>query len=63
VLRAAAQHPADPVERVIAAAAMPKGLLLHAAANVVHGGEPEPGDWNASSTRTAPGSDDVSAVA
>ena len=44
VLGAAAQHPADPVERIVAAAAMPVGVLLDAAAYVVDGGEPQPYD-------------------
>jgi hypothetical protein len=45
VLSTAAQHPADPVQRVVLAAPpMPAGLLLHPAAHVVDAGEPEPHD-------------------
>jgi hypothetical protein len=44
VLGAAARHPADPVQRVVAAAPKPAGLLLHPAAHVVDGGKPEPHD-------------------
>ena len=43
VLGAAAQHPAS-VERIVAAAAMPVGVLLDAAAYIVDGGEPQPHD-------------------
>jgi len=38
VLRAAQQHPANPVERVVAAAAVAQGLVLHPAAHGVHSG-------------------------
>jgi hypothetical protein len=43
VLGAAAQQPADPVERVVLAAAVPEGLLLDPA-DLIHPGESEPGD-------------------
>jgi hypothetical protein len=43
VVGAAAQHPADPVQRLVLAAAVPGGLALHPAADVVHGGEAEGG--------------------
>ncbi len=42
--RGAAQHPPDPVQRVMLAAPVPRRLLLHPAPHVVHGRETEPGD-------------------
>ena len=44
VLVAAAQYPADRVQRVVLAAAVTQVVLLHPAAHVIDGGEPEPGD-------------------
>ena len=41
VIVAAAQQPADPVELVVFAAAVPAQFLLDAPAGVVDGGEPE----------------------
>ena len=41
VVGGAAQQPADPVERVLAAAAVPEVLALDAAAHIVDGGESE----------------------
>jgi hypothetical protein len=41
---ASAQQPADAVERVVAAAAVPGVLALDAPAYLVHGGEGEPHD-------------------
>ena len=41
VVVAAAQHPADAVERVPGAAAVPEGVLLDPAADLVHGVEAE----------------------
>ena len=55
VLGAAAQHPADPIQRICAAAPMPTGLLLHTTAHVIHGGEPEPHDVEAIQYRIALG--------
>lgn len=57
VVVGAAQQPADAVERVAGAAAVPGLLALDAAADVVDGGEPASRTTqNASSTRTACGS-------
>ena len=44
VFGAPAQHPPDPVERVIGAATVPLGLLLDAAAYIVDGGQSQPHD-------------------
>jgi hypothetical protein len=41
---AAAQHPADPVQRVVLAAAVTEILLLDPAPHIVDGGEPETSD-------------------
>jgi hypothetical protein len=40
---AAAQHAADPVQRIMAAAAVPGEFLLDPPSHVVDRGEPEPG--------------------
>jgi hypothetical protein len=47
VVRAAAQHPADPVQRVVLAAAVTGTGLLDPAADVVDGLEAESGDVEA----------------
>ena len=44
---ASAQQPPDAVERVVAAAAVTKCLLLDPAPDVIHGGEAEAGDVEA----------------
>lgn len=44
VLRAAAQRPADPEQRVMLAATMAKGFLLHPTADPIHSVEAEPDD-------------------
>ena len=41
MLEPAAQHPADAVQRVVAASAVPGRLVLHPAADLVHGVEAE----------------------
>ena len=42
-MSAIAEEPADPIQRIIASASVPGGLLLHPPAHVVDGGEAEPG--------------------
>jgi hypothetical protein len=59
----AAQQPADAVERVVAASAVPGVLALDAAADIVDGGEAEAHHVEGISTRTVCGSAVRSAAA
>ena len=55
VLGTAAQHAANAVQQVAAAASMPEGLLPDMAAHVIDGSQSSRMTWNGSTTRTACG--------
>lgn len=61
-LGAAAQQPADAVERIAAAAPVTEGLVLHPATHLVNGVDGRRVAWKQSSTTVAPGSRERSAV-
>jgi len=63
VVRAGAQDVADTVERVVLVPAVPQGVLLDAAADLIQGLPGEPTMWNASSTGVASPSSSRSALA